>query len=188
MCLLVTLSLFYPKYMFLFQLSMAIDVAGHWIFLHTYVQWCSFHHFDFSAAVCLLFLFVSSFASFSSLSPPDSPRSSQLQGKQSHKYVDPNESPLIRMYYTKEVLFPMCVGNELFYASLYLLNFTTGPVLLGMSLFKMIAWICLPVAIGKTYMSILHMQIACQNLGIIDTNDRQKAVETAAADAAKRSE
>lgn len=35
MCLLVTLSHFYPSYMFLFQLSMAIDVAGHWIFLHT---------------------------------------------------------------------------------------------------------------------------------------------------------
>lgn len=35
MCLLVTLSMFYPKYMFLFQLSMAIDVAGHWIYLHT---------------------------------------------------------------------------------------------------------------------------------------------------------
>lgn len=34
MCLLVTLSFFYPKYMFWFQLSMAIDVAGHWIYLH----------------------------------------------------------------------------------------------------------------------------------------------------------
>lgn len=114
--------------------------------------------------------------------------SSQLQGKQSHKFVDPNESPLIRLYYTKEVLFPMCVGNELFYASLYLLNFTTGPLILGMSMFKIIAWICLPVAIGKTYMSLLHMQIACQNLGIIDTNERKKQVEAAAADAAKRSE
>lgn len=100
--------------------------------------------------------------------------SSQLMGKQSHKFVDPNESPLIRMYYTKEVLFPMCVGNELFYASLYLLNFTTGPLVLGLSLFKVIAWVCLPVAIGKTYMSLLHMQIACQNLGIIDTSERTK--------------
>uniref|UniRef100_A0A0V0GF80 CDP-diacylglycerol--inositol 3-phosphatidyltransferase n=1 Tax=Triatoma dimidiata TaxID=72491 RepID=A0A0V0GF80_TRIDM len=35
MCLCVTLSCFYPKYMFLFQLSMAIDVACHWIFLHS---------------------------------------------------------------------------------------------------------------------------------------------------------
>lgn len=108
-----------------------------------------------------------------------------MQGKQSHKFVDPNESPLIRMYYTKEVLFPMCVGNELFYASLYLLYFTPGPLLLGLSTFKLIAWVCLPVAIGKTYMSLLHMQIACQNLGIIDTNDRQVAQQK---EAAKRSE
>lgn len=35
MCLLVTLSHFYPKYMFWFQLSMAIDIASHW--LHTQV-------------------------------------------------------------------------------------------------------------------------------------------------------
>ncbi|XP_058128971.1 CDP-diacylglycerol--inositol 3-phosphatidyltransferase isoform X2 [Anopheles ziemanni] len=33
--LLVTLSYFYPKYMFWFQLSMAIDVACHWFYLHT---------------------------------------------------------------------------------------------------------------------------------------------------------
>lgn len=35
MCLLVTLSNFYPKYMFLFQLSMTIDIACHWIHLHS---------------------------------------------------------------------------------------------------------------------------------------------------------
>lgn len=35
MCLLVTLSHFYPKYMFWFQLSMTIDIACHWLYLHT---------------------------------------------------------------------------------------------------------------------------------------------------------
>lgn len=35
MCLMVTLSLFYPKYMFFFQLSMTIDIACHWMHLHT---------------------------------------------------------------------------------------------------------------------------------------------------------
>lgn len=38
MGLLVTLSYFYPKYMFLFQLSMAIDVACHWIYMQTSVM------------------------------------------------------------------------------------------------------------------------------------------------------
>lgn len=35
MCLLVVLANFYPKYTFLFQLSMAIDIASHWLHLHT---------------------------------------------------------------------------------------------------------------------------------------------------------
>lgn len=35
MGLLVTLSYFYPTYMFLFQLSMAIDVACHWLYMQS---------------------------------------------------------------------------------------------------------------------------------------------------------
>jgi len=35
MGLLVTLSYFYPRYMFWFQISMSIDVACHWFYLHT---------------------------------------------------------------------------------------------------------------------------------------------------------
>lgn len=35
MGLLVTLSYFYPQYMFLFQISMTIDIACHWIYLHS---------------------------------------------------------------------------------------------------------------------------------------------------------
>ncbi|XP_071790741.1 CDP-diacylglycerol--inositol 3-phosphatidyltransferase-like [Asterias amurensis] len=35
MCLLVTLSVLYPDYMFWFQLSMIIDVASHWLHLHS---------------------------------------------------------------------------------------------------------------------------------------------------------
>lgn len=34
MCLLVNLSLLYPSYTFLFQLSMSLDVASHWLHLH----------------------------------------------------------------------------------------------------------------------------------------------------------
>ena len=35
MCLLATLCMFYPSYSFWFQLSMAIDISCHWIYLHT---------------------------------------------------------------------------------------------------------------------------------------------------------
>lgn len=37
MGLMVTLSYFYPSYMFLFQISMAIDIACHWLYMQTYV-------------------------------------------------------------------------------------------------------------------------------------------------------
>ncbi|CAF90496.1 unnamed protein product [Tetraodon nigroviridis] len=35
MCLLVNLALLYPAYTFLFQLSMTLDVASHWLHLHS---------------------------------------------------------------------------------------------------------------------------------------------------------
>ena len=34
MCLLATLGVFYPRYLFAFQLVMVIDVSCHWIHLH----------------------------------------------------------------------------------------------------------------------------------------------------------
>ena len=33
MCLLVQLANFYPAYMFLFQMSMTIDIVSHWLHL-----------------------------------------------------------------------------------------------------------------------------------------------------------
>ncbi len=38
MCLLVNLSLLYPSYTFLFQLSMCLDIASHWLHLHRCVS------------------------------------------------------------------------------------------------------------------------------------------------------
>ncbi|XP_030064682.1 CDP-diacylglycerol--inositol 3-phosphatidyltransferase [Microcaecilia unicolor] len=38
MCLLVNLSLLYPSYTILFQLSMTIDVASHWLHLHSSIM------------------------------------------------------------------------------------------------------------------------------------------------------
>ncbi|XP_035259970.1 CDP-diacylglycerol--inositol 3-phosphatidyltransferase [Anguilla anguilla] len=35
MCLLVNLALLYPSYTFLFQLSMSLDMASHWLHLHS---------------------------------------------------------------------------------------------------------------------------------------------------------
>lgn len=52
-----------------------------------------------------------------------------LQGKTSHKFIDMNENPIMHIYYTnRTVLGFMCLFNELFYAALYLLYFTPGPI------------------------------------------------------------
>ncbi|XP_078000739.1 CDP-diacylglycerol--inositol 3-phosphatidyltransferase-like isoform X2 [Glandiceps talaboti] len=88
MCLLVTLAYFYPQWMFVFQMSMTIDIAGHWLHLH----------------------------------------SSKMKGVTSYKLIDLSGNPILRLYYTsKPVLSFMCIGNELFYTSLYLWYFTEGP-------------------------------------------------------------
>ncbi|XP_071638013.1 CDP-diacylglycerol--inositol 3-phosphatidyltransferase [Temnothorax longispinosus] len=139
MCLMVTLCLFYPTYTFWFQLSMAIDIACHWIYLHTTL----------------------------------------LQGKTSHKFIDMSENPIMRLYYTnRTVLFFMCAGNEAFYAGLYLLHFTEGPIFVGIGLYRLIVYLSAPVAFVKAAISVLHGYVACINLSIIDVKERQERLKT----------
>lgn len=104
-----------------------------------------------------------------------------MQGKSSHKFFDPNENFIMRLYYQKDVLTFMCFGNELFYSALYLVHFTPGPVFLGISLFKVIACLAFPVALAKAFISLLHAYVASQNLVILDNIDRKKALELNAA-------
>lgn len=138
MGLLVTLSYFYPKYMFLFQLSMAIDISCHWIFLH----------------------------------------SSLIQGKSSHKFIDMSENPIMRVYYTnRTVLFVMCLGNEAFFATLYLLHFTEGPVVAGISLLRLLCYLTFPVMAVKTAISVIHGYVASHNLANVDALERKSASE-----------
>lgn len=146
MGLLVTLSYFYPNYMFWFQLSMAIDVACHWFYLHTSI----------------------------------------LQGKTSHKFIDMNENPIMHIYYTnRTVLGFMCLFNELFYAALYLLYFTPGPIILGVSTIKLLAIVSAPVAIVKTLISVIHGIVASVNITTIDVKEREEAKKK---DSGKKSE
>lgn len=124
-----------------------------------------------------------------------------MQGKTSHKFVDPNENFLLRLYYQKDVLTVMCFGNEMFYAGLYLLNFTTGPTrkctsktnfeaiesiwislyvlpyivsVLGISLFKVLTVLAFPVAVAKAGSSLLQAYVAAQNIVIIDQTEREE--------------
>ncbi|XP_078492301.1 CDP-diacylglycerol--inositol 3-phosphatidyltransferase-like [Ciona intestinalis] len=94
--LVMTLSYFYPKHMFLFQMSLVIDIVCHWLHLHVSV----------------------------------------MKGT-NHKSMGLDSNPIMKLYYTsRPFLFFMCAGNEMFYIMLYLLHFTEGPIVLGVSLFQ----------------------------------------------------
>ncbi|XP_013197486.1 CDP-diacylglycerol--inositol 3-phosphatidyltransferase [Amyelois transitella] len=137
-CLMMTLATFYPEYTFWLQISMAIDVTCHWLYLHTVT----------------------------------------LQGKTSHKFIDMSENPIMHVYYTnKTVLFCMCAGNEAFYAALYVMHFYTGPLVLGIGLWKLIAFMCLPVAVVKAGISVIHGIVASINLANIDIKERAALAE-----------
>jgi len=55
---------------------------------------------------------------------------------------------------------------------LYVLYFTNGPTILGLSLLKVACVLSAPVAFVKTLISLLHGYVASQNLAIIDANER----------------
>lgn len=123
-----------------------------------------------------------------------------MRGKSSHKFFDPNENFIMRLYYQKDVLTFMCFCNEMFYSGLYLLYFTTGPTcklpcfklyehfvlikmffffdylfaVFGISLFKVLTVIAFPVAVAKSGISLLHAYVAAQNIAIIDENEREE--------------
>ena len=100
--------------------------------------------------------------------------STLLGGAESHKAIDLSANPILYHYYTnRKILFFMCAGNELFYASLYLLYFTSGPIFLGLSLLKALAVICAPIAFAKSAISLVHLYAASLNIVAIDTAERQ---------------
>jgi len=131
MCLCMCLSVFYPSYLIFFQLVCTIDIAMHWLHLHTSV----------------------------------------MQKQTSHKDASANLNPILAFYYTsKPFLFVMCSGNELFYASLYLLHFTEGPFML----WRVLSYVLLPVAVLKTVLALMQGQQAAQNMAVMDVEERAK--------------
>ena len=72
-------------------------------------------------------------------------------------------------------MFVMCAGNELFYSFLYLLHFTYGPLLFGMSLLKLLVIVLLPVAVLKFVLALMQGVSAWKHLGGIDISERLSA-------------
>ncbi|XP_065324687.1 CDP-diacylglycerol--inositol 3-phosphatidyltransferase-like [Gordionus sp. m RMFG-2023] len=132
--LLTVLCSFYPRWAFLFQLSICLDICSHWI--HIY--------------------------------------SSSLVGK-THKTISPSGNRFMKIYYSSRVLlFCMCAGNELFYASLYLLNFNLGPKVMGIPCWLLMLYMTLPICIAKTILNLIQMIKACQFIVDYDVSERTK--------------
>lgn len=98
--------------------------------------------------------------------------SSLLLGKSSHKTEQ--ENPVLHVYYSnKWVLFVLCASNELFFLSLYLLNFSTDSraVLVCCSTAALTA----PFMIVKMGISLIQGVTACRNIAAIDALEVARA-------------
>uniref|UniRef100_A0A915JID3 CDP-diacylglycerol--inositol 3-phosphatidyltransferase n=1 Tax=Romanomermis culicivorax TaxID=13658 RepID=A0A915JID3_ROMCU len=97
-----------------------------------------------------------------------------ITGGKSHKSIDENTNPVLKLYYTsRQFLFFMCAGNELFYALLYLNHFTYGPL----RLWQILSFLTFPIALVKSVISLVHLISASQAIGAIDVEERRKKLE-----------
>lgn len=100
---------------------------------------------------------------------------SLMQGKSSHKFIDPSQNFILKIYYTsKPVLFTFCAANEAFYGGLYLLYFTEGPFIpfLDMGLIRAMVIVSAPFSILKSVISLIQLIAGCLNVAIVDVSDR----------------
>ncbi|CAH8472410.1 unnamed protein product [Schistosoma rodhaini] len=135
MCLLACLIYFYPSYILFFQFSMIVDIASHWLHLH----------------------------------------SSVLSGKSSHKFIDLKANRFLKLYYTNRIiLFLMCAGNELFYTTLYINHFYTGPKVFGFGLWSIVICLTAPIAFLKMLISLIQLHAACVNMASVDELERSQ--------------
>lgn len=86
---------------------------------------------------------------------------SLLLGLGSHKQVT---NPLLRLYYSKPVLFLVCAGTECWYLALYSLAFTNGPLIVGVPACRLALTLCTPVFLFKQIANFVQMGVACQAL------------------------
>lgn len=101
---------------------------------------------------------------------------SHHSGSTSHKQIDLSDNPILYYYYQNRiVLFSMCAGNELFFSFLYLLRFGEGPSLAGCNVFRSIVYVCAPIMIIKTFISVVQLIAAAKNIVIVDTEEHARA-------------
>jgi hypothetical protein len=90
---------------------------------------------------------------------------SLLGGLGSHKDV---QSPLLRFYYWKPVLFMVCSCTEMWYVSLYALSFTQGPLIMGVPMVSGVFVLCTPFFIFKQVANFVQLAVAADALVAYD--------------------
>jgi len=113
--------------------------------------------------------------------------SSLSRGATSHKTVTPNQSWLIRLYYTNRlVLGGLCWGNEGFFIMLYLLHFYAGPTIpglepvarllgvkaVGVVLLQLLIYT--PLMAIKQFMNLVQLKQACIDIVELDEAERTR--------------
>lgn len=89
--------------------------------------------------------------------------SSKLQGKTSHKSLDPSTNIFMRLYYEhKAMLFMVCAMYEVFFCSLIVYHYTEHIYSL------LIIYICAPVVLFKITINILQLIEASKVIGEVD--------------------
>uniref|UniRef100_A0A3P8Q7P0 CDP-diacylglycerol--inositol 3-phosphatidyltransferase n=1 Tax=Astatotilapia calliptera TaxID=8154 RepID=A0A3P8Q7P0_ASTCA len=163
MCLLVNLSLLYPSYAFLFQLSMCLDIASHWLHLHSSTVKGSASHktIDLSGNAILRLYYTSKVCvSY------DKRVRVNFKGTVSERLC-------VCVCVLQPVLFVMCAGNELFFCLLYLLYHIEEPA----GWLYWLQGLCGIICLLKSGISVLHLITASKNMAAIDAAEREKALK-----------
>ncbi|CAI8027191.1 CDP-diacylglycerol--inositol 3-phosphatidyltransferase [Geodia barretti] len=102
---------------------------------------------------------------------------SSLQlGDSSHKVTDLSANPVMRFYYTPRVLTVFCIGNEVFFISLYMLHFMLD-LSATWKAWGLVAVATFPIAAMKHIIHGVQLILACQQLGRLDTINRLEKVK-----------
>lgn len=94
----------------------------------------------------------------------------------SHKQIDLSQNPFLYYYYQNRiVLFSMCAGNEIFFSVSYLLYFSSGPMISGLSIFTILWYITAPVMVIKSVISLIQLVAAAKNVVSVDVVEHSRA-------------
>ncbi|VDM32289.1 unnamed protein product [Hydatigera taeniaeformis] len=147
MCLLFTLGVFYPHYLFFFQLSACIDITSHWLFVQSSIQSGSSSH-----------------------------KTIGIDGNPLLRIYYANRTILFIMCAGNELFYAMLYVLH-FTEGPYCKSRPTNcrKMVFGLGLYLMILYLSLPIALLKTLVGIVHLYTAAINVASIDAFERKKS-------------